>query len=88
MTESKHTEGEKLLEQYLASMDSYAENDPNLNTELTLPRVIVWHNAMARIPFPNKLFCGPYDTHFGLLGKRMGQWGKLLHSAETFSHVI
>lgn len=31
-----------------------------------VPRVIVWHNAVARIPFPDDLFCEPYDTHFGI----------------------
>jgi hypothetical protein len=44
-----------------------AENNPSLNTDLTVPRVIVWHNAMARLPFPADLFCGPYDTHFGII---------------------
>jgi hypothetical protein len=38
--------------------------DYDLNREI--PRVIVWHNAVARIPFPDDLFCGPYDTHFGI----------------------
>lgn len=37
--------------------------DPNRE----IPRVIVWHNAVARIPFPAGLFCGPYDTHFGIV---------------------
>ena len=41
---------------------------PSFNTEWALPRVIVWHNAVARIPFPKDLFCGPYDTHFGVVG--------------------
>jgi hypothetical protein len=33
--------------------------------ELLIQRVIIWHNAFARIPFPDDLFRGPYDTHFG-----------------------
>ena len=37
--------------------------DPNMET----PRVIVWHNAVARIPFPSDLFCGRYDSHFGVV---------------------
>ena len=44
-----------------------AENNPDLDTDLVVPRVIVWHNAGARIPFPNDLFCGPYDSHFGIV---------------------
>jgi len=38
-----------------------------LDPELVIPRVIVWHNAFARLPFPPDLFCGPYDTHFGVV---------------------
>jgi hypothetical protein len=26
-----------------------------------------WHNAVARIPSPADLFCGSYDTHFGIV---------------------
>jgi hypothetical protein len=32
-----------------------------------VPRVIVWHNAVARRPFPTNLFRGVYDTHFGIV---------------------
>jgi hypothetical protein len=32
-----------------------------------VPRVIVWHNAVARVPFRNDLFCGQYDTHYGIV---------------------
>jgi hypothetical protein len=42
--------------------------DPNLE----VPRVIVWHNAVARMPFPSNLFCGDYDTHFGVIGHEQG----------------
>lgn len=30
------------------------------------PRVIVWHNAFARLPFPEDLFNSPYDIHWGI----------------------
>ncbi len=40
---------------------------PDYDPNLTIPRVIVWHNAVARIPFPTDLFCGAYDTHFGIV---------------------
>jgi hypothetical protein len=50
-----------------------AENDPSLDTNLTVPRVIVWHNAAARMPFPDGLFCGPYDTHFGIVREEDGR---------------
>jgi len=40
---------------------------PDYNPALEAPRVIVWHNAVARIPFPEQLFRGPYDTHFGVV---------------------
>lgn len=57
-----------------------AENNPNLDTDFTVPRVIVWHNAKARIPFPDDLFCGPYDTHFGILSEDSGA----IHQTITF----
>jgi hypothetical protein len=37
---------------------------PDFNPEFEVSRVIVWHNAVARIPFPENLFRGAYDTHF------------------------
>jgi len=48
------------------------DHDPNS----TRPRVIVWHNACARIPFPTDLFCGPYDTHVGLVQLEDGGTGQ------------
>jgi hypothetical protein len=39
---------------------------PDFDPNLQVPRVIVWHNAFARIPFPPNLFCGRYDTHYGV----------------------
>jgi hypothetical protein len=40
---------------------------PNYDASQTAPRVIVWHNAVARIPFPDDLFRGLFDTHFGIV---------------------
>ena len=40
---------------------------PDYDPNREIPRVIVWHNAVARIPFPDDLFRGPYDTHFGIV---------------------
>lgn len=57
---------------------AYAENNPNLDTNVIVPRVIVWHNAAARIPFPNELFCGPYDTHFGIVEEEDGAVGQTI----------
>lgn len=46
--------------------------DPTYDAELEIPRVIVWHNAAARTPFPANLFCGSYDTHFGVAKNEHG----------------
>lgn len=57
---------------------------PDYNPELAVPCVIVWHNAASRIPFPDGLFRGPYDTHFGVvkedggLSQRVTYRGSLL----------
>jgi len=40
---------------------------PNYDASQPAPRVIVWHNAVARIPFPDDLFRGLFDTHFGIV---------------------
>jgi len=40
---------------------------PDYDQAFEVPRIIVWHNAVARIPFPTDLFCGAYDTHFGIV---------------------
>ncbi len=50
-----------------------AERDPTFNSEWRVPRVIVWHNVLARMPFPEDLFCGPYDSHFGILKNSNGE---------------
>lgn len=70
---------------YLQQLDLLQENPkrdietdirnrmPDFDPELEVPRVIVWHNAVARIPFPQKLFRGPYDTHFGIVTTENGE---------------
>jgi hypothetical protein len=45
---------------------------PDYDSEFEVPRVIVWHNAVARIPFPPTLFCGDYDTHYGVVRREHG----------------
>jgi hypothetical protein len=40
---------------------------PDFDLSREIPRVVVWHNAFTRIPFPDGLFCGPSDTHFGIV---------------------
>jgi hypothetical protein len=40
---------------------------PDFNPDIEIPRVIVWHNGVARIPFPTNLFCGDYDSHYGIV---------------------
>lgn len=42
-----------------------ADTTPDFDMSRALPRIIVWHNAVARLPFPVNLFNGPYDSHFG-----------------------
>lgn len=46
---------------------------PGFDPEFEVPRVIVWHNAVARIPFPTLLFRGAYDTHFGIVPVENGK---------------
>jgi hypothetical protein len=45
---------------------------PNFDPDWEVPRVIVWHNAVARVPFPTSLFRGDYDTHFGIVRSENG----------------
>lgn len=40
---------------------------PDFDPNLQVQRVIVWHNAVARIPFPNNLFCSEFDTHYDVV---------------------
>ena len=40
---------------------------PDFDPYFEIPRVIVWHNAVAHIPFPANLFCGDYDSHYGIV---------------------
>jgi len=48
------------------------QTKPDFDPNIEVPRVIVWHNAVARMPFPDNLFCGDYDTHYGVSGKQQG----------------
>ena len=59
----KMTAFECWKESEIASEIAAKEFDP----ELVIQRVIVWNNAVARIPFPDNLFRGPYDVHFGVI---------------------
>jgi hypothetical protein len=53
-------------EMSVSELEQEAERTiPDYNPNHQVPRVIVWHNAVARIEFPEDLFRGPYDTHFG-----------------------
>ena len=45
---------------------------PDFDPGREIPRVIVWHNGVARFPFPDELFCGPFDTHFGVVKTEEG----------------
>jgi hypothetical protein len=45
---------------------------PHFDAEFEVPRVIVWYNAVARIPFSTSLFRGEYDTHYGILRAENG----------------
>ena len=45
---------------------------PDFDESLEVPRVIVWHNAVARIRFPDDLFRGSYDIHFGISSMHQG----------------
>jgi hypothetical protein len=62
---------------------------PTYDPALTLPRVIVWHNAVARMPFPPDLFCGPYDTHFGIVPDEQGGFNQQItfRGSELPEHV-
>jgi hypothetical protein len=70
---------------FLRLLDSVQENPrrdnetairtivPDYDPAFAVPRVIVWHNAVARIPFPTNLFRGAYDTHFGIVRVEDGE---------------
>jgi hypothetical protein len=45
-----------------------AERFPNFDLGETRLGVIVWENAVARIPLPRELFRGPYDLRWGAEG--------------------
>ena len=45
-----------------------AENNPDLDMIVVVPRVIVWHNAGSAHTIPKRsLFWRPYDSHFGIV---------------------
>jgi hypothetical protein len=46
---------------------------PEFDPEFGVPHVIVWYNAVARIPFPTTLFRGAYDSHFGIVRVENGE---------------
>ena len=46
---------------------------PNFDPDLEVPRVIVWYNGVARIPFPTNLFRGDFDSHYGIVSS--GKYG-------------
>jgi hypothetical protein len=48
------------------------EKIPGFDPNVQIPRVIAWHTAFARMPFPSNLFCGDYDTHYGVSEMRQG----------------
>lgn len=46
---------------------------PDYDPAFEVVRVIVWHNAVARIPFPQQLLRGEYDSHFGIVRVKDGE---------------
>jgi hypothetical protein len=50
---------------------------PNFDLDFSVPRVIVWHNGFARMPFPADLFCGIYDAHFGVVKDEEGEFQRV-----------
>lgn len=57
--------------------------NPEFDTSRETPRVIVWHNAVARIPFPDDLFRGPYDTHFGIVEEDGGMFQRVTYRGSS-----
>jgi hypothetical protein len=49
-----------------------SETIPGFDPNLEVPRVIVWHNGVARIRFPYDLFNGNCDTHYGIMSIEQG----------------
>lgn len=69
LLETSRADRSRSVEECYAELQGTIEDfDPTRQ----VPRVIVWHNAVARIPFPDDLFCGPYDAHFGTLQDEEG----------------
>jgi hypothetical protein len=55
---------------------------PNYDPGGEVTRVIVWHNAVARIPFPEDLFRGPYDSHMGVTVEKDGTFQRVTYRGE------
>jgi hypothetical protein len=49
-------------------MEAASERFPNFDVEERHLGVIVWENAVARIPLSRDLFTGPYDLRWGVEG--------------------
>jgi len=67
--ESLRSADDRDVESCLQELDSTI---PNFDLEFSVPRVIVWHNGFARMPLPTELFCGAYDTQFGVVKDEEG----------------
>ena len=52
---------------------------PQYDPDREVPRVIVWHNGVSRIPFPDEMFRGPYDTHFGVVSEPDGIYQRVTY---------
>lgn len=59
--------------------DEARKQNPSHDSNKEVTRVIVWHNAVARVRFPDDLFCGPYDSHFGVIFDNDGAIQKLTY---------
>jgi hypothetical protein len=55
---------------------------PNYDPSWEVPRVVVWHNAVARIPLSAELFCGSYDSHFGVVRDGEGVFQRVTFRGE------
>jgi hypothetical protein len=50
------------------TLEATAERFPDFDLEEKQLGVIVWENAVARMPLPRHLFTGPYDERWGVEG--------------------
>lgn len=65
----------ELMEQAPRLINDY---DPHAE----VPCVIVWHNAVARIPFPEGLFRGFYDSHVGVVEEDNAAYHRVIYRGE------